>query len=129
MSNLFKALLFCHIEIKPFDDVFAPGHAAARHAAGNNLCKACEIRRNAVVRLCAAWRNAKAGHHLIEDKHRFVFTGDVAQKLQELAIGRHHAHGRAGGFEDHRGNRTTTVERRADACFVIWINQNNVVRD
>ena len=55
---------------------------AARQAAGHDLGKRREIRRDAEVRLRAARRVAKAGDDLVEDQHHAVPLGQRAQFLE-----------------------------------------------
>jgi hypothetical protein len=59
-----------------------------------------EIGFDAVERLCAAERDAKARHDFIEDEHGAVLIAHRAQRFQKSRYRRHAVHIAGDGFDD-----------------------------
>ena len=83
-------------------DVGAAGDRAAGQAAGDDLGEDAQVGRDAVARLRAAARPAKARDHLVEDQQHAVRARELAQLGEEARRQRHLAPGGAGRLQDDR---------------------------
>ena len=64
--------------------------------------------------MCALRTHAESRHHFVENEQRAVPRAQRAQRIEELALGRHQVHIAGDGFNDHtRDSRAVALER----CF------------
>ena len=87
-----------------FHDVAPAAECADRHAAADDLAERREVRLDAVALLCAAERDAEAGHHLVEDQHGAVLRALLAQRLEETGHRRDAVHVAGDRLDDHAGD-------------------------
>ena len=83
-------------------DVASSAVGRDRQAAADDLAEACEVRRDAIGRLCAAERCAEAAHNFIEDQDRAVCLRELADLAQVALLRRHAAHIARDRLDDDR---------------------------
>jgi hypothetical protein len=67
MGDLLAVGRLGDLEVEQVEDVLAAGDRAPRQPACEDLRQCRQIRPDAVLGLCAARRNAEAGHDLVKD--------------------------------------------------------------
>ncbi len=85
-------------------DIAPAAEGRGRHAAAYHLAQAGQVGADAVQRLGAAQRDAKAAHHFVEDQDRAVAGAQFAHRLQELGRRADQIHIAGNWLDDHRGD-------------------------
>ena len=90
-------------------DVPLTAKRADWHTATNDLTQAGQIRRDTVVSLGTAQRDAETGHHLIKNQDAAVLVTNVAQGFQETWLRRNAVHIARHRLDDDAGNLLTDL--------------------
>ena len=84
------------------------------HAATDDLTQTGQIRRHAIVRLCAAESDTKTGHHLVNNQQCAILITQATQPRQEIRLWRDTVHVARYRLDDDTGD---VIRIRAERFF------------
>ena len=90
-------------------DVAPAAERADRHAAADDFAERRQVGLDAVQRLRAAERDAKARHHFVEDQHAAVLVAHRAQRFEKSGHGQHAIHVAGDRLDDDAGDLAADV--------------------
>ena len=110
MEDLLAPAFPGRIEIQVVENFPAPGHGAARQAAGDDLGVGAHVGGDAEIPLRAAGGDAEPGNHLVDDQHRAVLRRQLPQEAEKLRHMGHEAEGATGRLQDRRRDIVVALE-------------------
>ena len=111
-----------------FHDLASAAERAERQAAADHLAERRQVRPDAVMRLGAAERDAKSGHHLIEYEQRAMARAVLAQRFEKARRRQNEVHVAGHRLDDHGGDLRSLARERRVERFEIVVAQHQGMR-
>ena len=100
-----------------------------RHPAADDFAHGGQIGRDAVHRLRAAQRHAKACHHFVVNQHAAVLRGDLAQRVHKFLARFHQIHVARNRLQNHAGDLLAKLLKTGfQAAYVVIWQHDGVLR-
>ena len=101
-----------------------------RHPAADDFAHGGQIGRDAVHRLRAAQRHAKACHHFVVNQHAAVLRGDLAQRVHKFLARFHQIHVARNRLQNHAGDLLAKLLKTGfQAAYIVIRQHDGVLRE
>ena len=106
-------------------DLRAAAEGADRQATTDDFAEATQIRREVFEPLNARLAESEAGHHLVENEQRAMFSGDGRKSCEVAGLGENQAGIGGVGLDDDGGDFLSTSSEKCFECFGVVVGQDD----